>query len=153
MRVVSDVASFAARVTALGLVLSATGGHAHARPSRFDLLCHYARASGHESYRGTQVPYTGPRIRTLHLAVDLVSKTQRELNHGLVPGPYPIASVNSAEIRVDDTPYMKTIIRWSDGKYTETDVQEDKSLLIYRGRCKFRAFTPPGPPGQAYRGW
>jgi hypothetical protein len=60
--------------------------------------------------------------------------------------------VDKAEIRLNDTPYWKTIIRWSDGKFTRIEVQADKSLLIYKGRRKFWAFTPPGPAGPRISG-
>jgi hypothetical protein len=141
-----------------GALLAATmlmvTGQASARPMRFDLICHYVRASGHEVWIGFPYnPYRGPRVRTEHVAIDLVDMNERWLEHGLVPGPEPIPRLDKAEIRLNDTPYIKTIIRWSDGKFPRIAVQADNSLLIYKGRCKFWAFTPPGPPGQAYRGW
>jgi hypothetical protein len=79
--------------------------------------------------------------------------TQRELDHGLVPGPTGIAGADAADIRLLDRPGIKEVVRRSDGAYTRTDVEDDRSLLIYKGRCSFRPFTPPGPPGQPYRGW
>jgi hypothetical protein len=127
---------------------------ASARPMKFDLICHYARASGHEVWIGfPHYPYRGPRVETEHVAVDLVDMNERWLNHGRVADPEPIARLNKDEIRLQDIPGLKTVVRWSDGKFTRIQVQADNSLLIYKGRCKFWAFTPPEPPGQAYRGW
>jgi hypothetical protein len=127
---------------------------ASARPMKFDLICRYVRASGHEVWTGfPHYPYRGPRVRTDHTAIDLVNMTERELDHGLVAQPERIPKVNKTEIRFMDTPYIKMIVRFSDGRYTRTDVQEDNSLVVYRGRCRLARFTPPDPPGQAYRGW
>jgi len=121
---------------------------------KFDLFCRYVHASGRPYWIGfPHNPYRGPRVRTEHEAVDLAGMTERSLNHGLVPIPERVPKVDATEIRLDNTPYLKTIIRWSDGRFTRIQVQIDASRLIYKGRCRFGPFTPPGPPGQAYRGW
>jgi len=54
---------------ALGVVLTMGAGPAAARPMKFDLRCHYVKVFGHESYGGIQIPYRGPRVRTMHTAV------------------------------------------------------------------------------------
>ncbi len=142
-----------AELAIAGVAFVAPASRAMAWPLKFDLLCHYSRASGHESYIGTQLPYTGPRVEHIHVAVDLKTMTERFLNHDLVPGPIHVERVDKAEIRLRNPPSMKEIIRRSDGRYTRIDVETDNSRLIYKGRCRFGPFTQPGPPGQAYRGW
>jgi len=139
---------------ALSLVHPASGARLHARDTKFDLICHYVPISGHEVWTGSpHYPYRGPRVRTEHEAIDLVSMTERSLNHGLVPIPERIPWVNKTEIRFMNTPYIKMIVHFSDGRFTRIDVEDDNSLWIFKGRCRQAPFTPPGPPGQAYRGW
>ncbi len=90
---------------------------------------------------------------TEHEAIDLVNMTERSLNHDMVPGSERIPKVNDAEIRFVNTPYTKWIFRFSDRLFTRADVQDDNNLVVYKGRCRYGPFTPPGPPGQEYRGW
>jgi hypothetical protein len=138
---------------ALGVVLTMAAGPAAARPMKFDLRCHYVKVFGHESYGGIQIPYRGPRVRTMHTAVDLAGMTVRWLHPGLVAVPARIPRVSSTKIWLEDTPYLKTIIDRSDGRFVRLTVENDNSRMVYRGGCRFDPFTPPDPPGQAYRGW
>jgi hypothetical protein len=62
-----------AHVRLLGVVLSAlavSAAHASTRPMKFDLICHYVRASGHEVWSGSpHDPYRGPRVRRIRIAI------------------------------------------------------------------------------------
>jgi len=149
-----SVSRYLAGSAVLGLALALTTASALARPMKFDLICHYVPVSGHEVWTGfPHYPYRGPRVRTEHEAIDLLGMTERSLNHGFVPGPERIPWVNKTEIRFMDTPYIKMIVHFSDGRFTRIDVEDDNTLWIFKGRCRQAPFTPPGPPGQEYRGW
>lgn len=146
------VARYLAVAATAALTLAAS--HASARPMKFDLFCRYVRISGHEVWTGfPHYPDHGPRVLTEQEAIDLGNMTQRSLYHGLVPVIDHVAKADKTEIRLVDTPYIAMIVRLSDGRFTRIDVQQDNSRLIFKGRCRFEPFTPPGPPGQPYRGW
>ena len=151
-KLLRHLAGIAVWVTATALTMAASP--AWALPMKFDLFCGYVKVSGHEVWTGfPHNPYRGPRVLTEHDAIDLGKMTQRSLNHGMVPVTDPLAKADKTEIRLLDTPYIKMIVRLSDRRFTRIDVQQDNSRLIFKGRCRFEPFTPPGPPGQAYRGW